>query len=283
MVMEEKDRALKNVETSTMVECPFCKQGIEAPDKPGVIFECPNCHKELITYDKRREQPRLEREKELEKQLKAERLKFLITIGVLAAVVFFLIFYMKKNEESPVDKNELVAILQNTQTKKVVNDSNTGEGQRIGSWSGKTWDNHSCSYTLVKEGDNYKLIENSTSKVYDCTHYVLRSPTEYYFVDPDMADINKNLACFNLEKGTSIYIIHGFDYDAVHDKQMNGILVIFAEQNVRIYLDMLINGTAYYLNNGNPPISRVNSQGELEYYNADGTNEPAYECYAVLH
>ena len=33
----------------------LCKNVIEAPSKPDVIFKCPKCHKELITYDKRKE------------------------------------------------------------------------------------------------------------------------------------------------------------------------------------------------------------------------------------
>lgn len=281
--MEEKNNTLKGVETSAIVECPYCKQGIEVPAKFGVIFECPNCHKELITYDKRRELPRLEREKELEKKLKVEQLKFWITLGVVAIVALFLVkFYLNRRYESVVDKDVLTAIRQSSPTSEN-NVSENNNGQQIGSWEGKTWDNRPCSYTLVKEGEDYQLIEQLTSKVYNCTRHVLKSPTEYYFVDPDKADINENLACFNLSEGTPIYIIHDFDHDPIHDETMDGILVIFSDHDARIYLDMQINGTAYYLNNGNPPISRINSKGELEYFNEDGTNEPAYERYAVLH
>lgn len=35
-----------------MVEYPYCNKTIEAPAKPDVIFACPLCYKELITYDK---------------------------------------------------------------------------------------------------------------------------------------------------------------------------------------------------------------------------------------
>lgn len=48
--MEEKKN--QNSNNIAMVECPFCNKPIEAPDKADVIFTCPNCHKELITYDK---------------------------------------------------------------------------------------------------------------------------------------------------------------------------------------------------------------------------------------
>lgn len=40
---------------SSMVECPFCRNAIEAPSKPDIIFKCPKCYKELITYDKSNE------------------------------------------------------------------------------------------------------------------------------------------------------------------------------------------------------------------------------------
>lgn len=48
--MEEKKKT--NETEVAMVICPFCNKPIEAPAKADVIFACPNCHKELITYDK---------------------------------------------------------------------------------------------------------------------------------------------------------------------------------------------------------------------------------------
>lgn len=47
--MEEKKKT--NEKEVAMVECPFCNKPIEAPAKADVIFECPHCHKELITYE----------------------------------------------------------------------------------------------------------------------------------------------------------------------------------------------------------------------------------------
>lgn len=49
----ENNNEIKKIDSS-MVECPFCKNVIEAPSKPDVIFKCPKCNKELITYDKRK-------------------------------------------------------------------------------------------------------------------------------------------------------------------------------------------------------------------------------------
>ncbi len=37
------------------VQCPYCHEIIKAPNKPNVTFLCPNCGKELITYDKKEE------------------------------------------------------------------------------------------------------------------------------------------------------------------------------------------------------------------------------------
>lgn len=48
--MEEKKKT--NEKEVAMVECPFCNKPIEAPAKADVIFKCPHCHKELITYEK---------------------------------------------------------------------------------------------------------------------------------------------------------------------------------------------------------------------------------------
>ena len=50
----ENNNEIKKIDSS-MVECPFCKNVIEAPSKPDVIFKCPKCYKELITYDKSNE------------------------------------------------------------------------------------------------------------------------------------------------------------------------------------------------------------------------------------
>lgn len=157
--------------------------------------------------------------------------------------------------------------------------------QNVGTWKGKTFSGDNCSYTLLKHitDGTFKLRENSTNTIFECTKRSIKNSTDYYFVDPDIADVNVNLACFNLKKGAIIYIIHNFDYDSIEQKSMDGILVPFSDNNVRIYLDMQINGTAYYCNNGNPPISRINENGVLEYYNSDGSNDPVYECYAKLH
>lgn len=48
-----EDEKKTNGSNVAMVECPFCTKAIEAPAKANTIFECPHCHKELITYDKR--------------------------------------------------------------------------------------------------------------------------------------------------------------------------------------------------------------------------------------
>ena len=44
----ENNNEIKKIDSS-MVECPFCKNVIEAPSKPDVIFKCPKCRKELTT------------------------------------------------------------------------------------------------------------------------------------------------------------------------------------------------------------------------------------------
>ena len=46
----ENNNEIKNIDYS-MVECPFCRNAIEAPSKPDIIFKCPQCDKELITYN----------------------------------------------------------------------------------------------------------------------------------------------------------------------------------------------------------------------------------------
>ena len=36
------------------VQCPYCHEVIKAPNQPGVTFLCPNCGKELVTFDKQK-------------------------------------------------------------------------------------------------------------------------------------------------------------------------------------------------------------------------------------
>lgn len=42
----------ENLIHTEIVRCPYCHKVIEAPNKADIIFSCPNCKKELITYDK---------------------------------------------------------------------------------------------------------------------------------------------------------------------------------------------------------------------------------------
>ena len=53
--MEKECIKKKEVNETSIVECPFCKNVIEAPSKPDVVFGCPKCYKELITYDRSNE------------------------------------------------------------------------------------------------------------------------------------------------------------------------------------------------------------------------------------
>lgn len=45
------------------VKCPYCHEVIKAPNQPDMTFLCPNCCKELITYDKKKEIEQLKEEK----------------------------------------------------------------------------------------------------------------------------------------------------------------------------------------------------------------------------
>lgn len=295
--MEEKKKT--NEKEVAMVECPFCNKPIEAPAKADVIFECPHCHKELITYEKSQEF-----KQEIEKTTKTvkannQALKW----GCIAAFVSLILLYAyftEKNtakdfsQDSYIEKTEKYATSidlpkkteQQTekQQEQVKYREKENQYQEIATWTGRTYSNDKCSYTLLKQADGILYLrENNTNNYFNCSKQTIKNSTDYYFVDPDIADINVNLACFNLKKGTTIYIIHNFDYAPAEKQYMDGILVPFANNSARIYLDLLNNGTAYYCNNGNPPISRLNEYGVLEYYNSDGSNEPAYECYAKLY
>lgn len=285
-----------------MVECPFCNKAIEAPAKADVIFTCPHCHKELITYDKSTEQVH----QTIQNRKRVFSQKQLSIGGSFIILIIILLYFISNNDSTKrikeiqkyrsqtianTAKKTVPSNFAEEQKKEWENEEKENEEkeqefkfQEITTWRGSTYYGDECAYTLLKyPNGRLALRENKTNNIFDCTKHIIQNRTEYYFVDPDIADINVNLACFNLKKGATIYIIHKFDYDSTEQKYMDGILVLFNDNNVRIYLDLLTNGTAYYCNNGNPPISRLNKNGHLEYYNSDGSNEPAYECYAKLY
>lgn len=47
----------ENKSYTERVQCPYCREVIKAPNQPDVTFLCPNCGRELITYDKEEEVP----------------------------------------------------------------------------------------------------------------------------------------------------------------------------------------------------------------------------------
>lgn len=48
----DKQKSGNNIYTE-WVQCPFCYKTIKAPNQPDCIFSCPNCNRELETYDKK--------------------------------------------------------------------------------------------------------------------------------------------------------------------------------------------------------------------------------------
>lgn len=46
---------IRNENYTEQVQCPYCHKVIKAPNRANTTFLCPNCGKELITYDKNKE------------------------------------------------------------------------------------------------------------------------------------------------------------------------------------------------------------------------------------
>lgn len=107
--MEEKKKT--NEKEVTMVECPFCNKPIEAPAKADVIFKCPHCHKELITYDKVAEQEKKHKQKaEQEKNIQNSNTQkqILKWAGIVAFISLFLYISITDN----VDMNATYIVTQ---------------------------------------------------------------------------------------------------------------------------------------------------------------------------
>lgn len=89
----ENNNKIKNIDYS-MVECPFCRNAIEAPSKPDVIFKCPKCNKELITYDKKKES----KPKTVVEDLKKTKQKKQIFICICIAIFIALFSYFSHTD-----------------------------------------------------------------------------------------------------------------------------------------------------------------------------------------
>lgn len=87
-----EDKKKQNENNIAMVECPFCNKPIEAPNKVDVIFRCPNCHKELITYDKIAERKQKLKAEKMKQEQKYKLHKNLFKWGSIAAIIIFLIY-----------------------------------------------------------------------------------------------------------------------------------------------------------------------------------------------
>ncbi len=85
----ENNNEIKNRDYS-MVECPFCKNTIEAPSKPDVIFKCPKCRKELITYNKKKESKPKDQKKVKQKK----------QIFIWIFITFILLLYFSLNMDN---------------------------------------------------------------------------------------------------------------------------------------------------------------------------------------
>lgn len=92
----ENNNEIKKIDSS-MVECPFCKNVIEAPSKPDVIFKCPKCHKELITYDKRKEsQPKAVVAENPKKTKQRKQIFICICIAIFIALFHIFLILMEQ-------------------------------------------------------------------------------------------------------------------------------------------------------------------------------------------
>lgn len=89
-----------------MVECPSCNRVIETPAKFDIIFECPHCHKELITFDKHKEQLQKQYNNNM-KQKMQESIKQKKQLLIWGCIITFLCLFVYT---SIIDKPDMHAI-----------------------------------------------------------------------------------------------------------------------------------------------------------------------------
>ena len=155
--MEEKKK--QNGNNTVMVECPFCNKPIEAPDKADTIFTCPNCHKELITYDKiERKKEKLRNERMKQKQI-YKKYKKVFKWGSIAALISLFLYIGNTNQ---LDTNAIYIITEgykapiNTEAAKAFDQAKAEGGtmkilETIG---------NDQLFTYFSEGDRVRIIKD---------------------------------------------------------------------------------------------------------------------------
>ena len=212
------------------VKCPYCHQAIKAPNKPDITFLCPNCGKELITYDKVTENVlrNIERRK---------RRKTLIWYGFASIIIASIIVALFIGNSHDVAEEKGIRGETHAQTQLAKSGWN-----KINEWKstiyGKYGKKDRYNYVLYKDNESERMkIELPMYDYvfsYDCQKYVVKNNKEFLCHVPNDVP-SKITGDFYLETGSTVYIFQ--QENEGHAYNTTGLLVIIDENSALLFLD----------------------------------------------
>lgn len=239
------NRKTENSSYTEWVQCPYCRQAVKAPNEAGVTFLCPNCGKELITYDKLKETEQIVKAKK-QKQKQA------LTLGLCAllAIIAFLVYkqLQDKSVEQSIKKQGLTFT---PSSAGKTTSSKSNEWTKIKEWNDLSYGDGG-KYILYKSNNTDNLmiefVLHGNPLQFQCQKYVVKANNEFLCHEPSDTP-GGGRGDFYLAQGSSIYIIQNVD-ESVDDKgpyQVTGLLVMLDEKHARIFMNDTSKGRNYFM------------------------------------
>ena len=213
------------------VKCPYCHQAIKAPNKPDITFLCPNCGKELITYDKVTENV-------LRNIEKRKRRKNLIWYGVASIIITSIIVALFIGNRHDVAEEKGIRGETHVQTQLA-----KSGWKKINEWrSTKYGEKDRYNYVLYKDNGSERMKIELPMYDYvlsfDCQKYVVKNNKEFLCHVP--SDVSSKITGdFYLEAGCTVYIFQQEkeEYDNNGLYNITGLLVIIDENSALLFFD----------------------------------------------
>ena len=228
------------------VKCPYCHEVIKAPNQPDMTFLCPNCCKELITYDKKKE---IEQLKE-EKKNKQTQLLWSGLTGLI--IIIAIIFYIRtQDHKNPGAQQNKQSLSYNIPTIGTTDNKNGTKWHKIKEWHDLSYGDGG-KYILYQEAGNddmmIEFVQYDAPLSFPCKKYTIQHNNEFLCHEP-FDTPGGGRGDFYLAKGSTIYIIQnvGNNIDAQGEYQVIGLLVMTRENVARIFMNDSQNGRNYFM------------------------------------
>lgn len=254
------------------VQCPYCHEIIEVPNKVGEKVICPKCGKELMTYNKAGEIQQLAI---ASKEKRKDFIWYGTASAFLIVIVAFFFWFNNRDEqeirkeireevETEVYKELAEKVRVGKSRSEILNEygamedaqENMSEWEKIGEWKDLSYGNGD-KYILYKNKASEEMaidfVINGVTLQYPCKKYVVKSDKEFLCHEPSDTP-GGGRGDFYLQKGSTIYVIQvGNGVQALDDKgyyDVTGLLVIIDKKRARIFMDnYAAKGRGYFMLN----------------------------------